>query len=145
MTAQTTNFNKLTLDLNQFIPLFPHQTLALHLGTGLGFGDIPVGEYFWVGGANTVRGYFSNEFKYGTKRLLGNVEYRCTFNEMLQGVIFFDWGNAWNAGAPTFDEFLSGRGLGLRLNTPMGPIRLDYGIAQGRDQGKIDLSIGHAF
>ena len=78
-----------------------------------------------------------------------------TEQEQFQGVAFYDFGNAWGevldgsatGGAPDFSQFLSGRGLGLRLNTPMGPIRLDYGIGDSRSfgEGIVHFSIGQAF
>jgi len=66
---------------------------------------------------------------------------------MFQGVLFFDWGNAWDEGWPDPYQFISGKGFGIRLNTPMGPIRLDYGIGSNRSfsQGALHFSIGQAF
>jgi outer membrane protein insertion porin family len=83
------------------------------------------------------------------------MEYRYTFNDIFQGVIFYDFGSAWGevingeagGGGPDFSQFLSGRGFGLRLNTPLGPIRLDYGIGDSRSfgEGLVHFSIGQAF
>lgn len=142
-----TSFTKYTADLNQFVKLGEHGTLAGHMGLGFGLGDIPVSEIFYAGGANTIRGYEPIEARTGKKRLLLNVEYRLTFNDMFQGVIFYDWGNAWEDGWPDTFNFISGRGFGIRLNTPMGPIRLDYGIGANRafSEGVLHFSIGQAF
>jgi outer membrane protein insertion porin family len=150
-----TNFTKLGLDLNEFLKLGTNQVLALHASTGVGYGDVPIGELYWCGGANTVRGYFPSEAVLGVRKLIFNLEYRYTFNETFQGVAFYDFGNAWGdvlngeagGGAPDFSQFLSGRGMGLRLNTPMGPIRLDYGIGDSRSfgEGVVHFSIGQAF
>jgi outer membrane protein insertion porin family len=100
-----------------------------------------------VGSANTVRGYYPSEARLGRKKLLLNVEYRYTFNEVFQGVGFFDFGNAWDEGAPPFGDFISGKGFGIRLNTPLGPLRLDYGIGAGKNfgEGIIHFSMGQAF
>ncbi len=145
--TMTTNFTKDLVDLNQYIKVVDKLTLAVHAGTGVGMGDIPIGEIFYVGGANTVRGYEPTEAKIGTKKLLANIELRYTFNDMLQGVIFYDWGNAWYGGGPNLNDFISGKGFGVRLNTPMGPIRLDYGIGANRAfaEGVLHFSIGQAF
>ena len=154
-TEGTTNFTKFGLDLNEFIKLAPAQVLALHMGTGIGYGDVPLGELYWCGSPNTVRGYESKDAVFGVRKLIFNIEYRYTFNDMLQGVIFYDFGSAWGevkngsatGAGPDFSQFLSGRGLGIRLNTPLGPIRLDYGIGDSRElgQGMLQFSIGHAF
>lgn len=139
-------FVKYSLDNNFYIPTFQNQVFAFHVGAGIGLGNVPIGEVFWVGGENTVRGYNPFEAKTGTKKLLANFEYRLDFNETFQGVFFFDWGNAWSNGFIAPSDFIAGWGPGIRLNTPMGPIRLDYGIPISQDGGgRIHFSIGQAF
>jgi outer membrane protein insertion porin family len=142
-----TGFTQYGLDLNQYLPLAEKQTLALHMGTGIGLGDVPLSEEYWAGGANTIRGYFPSDAKRGTKKLILNAEYRYTFNDMFQGVLFYDYGNAWDVGFPNPADFISGSGFGVRLQTPMGPIRLDYGISAGKTfgEGITHFSIGQAF
>jgi len=146
-SSKTALFTKYGEDSNFFYPLAERQVLAFHLGAGLGVGDIPVGEDYWVGSANTVRGYSVYDAHVGTRKLLANLEYRYTFNEMFQGVLFYDWGDAWFEGAPDFAHFMSGTGVGVRVNTPLGPIRLDYGIAGGKNlgEGYLHFSIGQTF
>lgn len=142
-----TNFTKWSADFNRFYSPFERQTIAGRVSTGYGIGDVPVGELYYAGGANTVRGYEPMEARSGTKKFILNIEYRYTFNDIFQGVLFYDWGNAWYSGWPNTYDFISGKGLGLRLNTPMGPIRLDYGVAANRSfsEGALHFSIGHAF
>ncbi|MFA5097383.1 MAG: BamA/TamA family outer membrane protein [Candidatus Margulisiibacteriota bacterium] len=142
-----TDFGKASVDFNQFLKLAENHVLAGHLGGGLGVGDVPVGEIYYVGGANTVRGYEPSQAKIGKRKVLLNIEYRLTFNDMFQGVLFFDSGDAWNDGGFVPSNFISGKGFGIRLNTPMGPIRLDYGIGDHRTfgEGVLHFSIGHAF
>lgn len=143
----TSTFFRLGLDINQFYPRAENQVLAFHVGTGMGFGDIPIGEEFWAGGANTVRGYTPTQARRGTKKLIANLEYRLTFSDLFQGVFFYDWGNAWGGGSVDTKQFITGWGPGLRINTPLGPIRLDYGVAGGKTfgEGVIHFSIGQAF
>ena len=146
-TSTTSTFFKLGWDLNHYHPVLENQVLATHVGAGIGFGDIPIGEEYWAGGANTVRGYYPSEAKRGTRKLLFNIEYRLNFSDLFQGVFFYDWGDAWNAGAPDPADFISGWGPGLRINTPLGPIRLDYGVPGGETfgEGVMHFSIGQAF
>lgn len=146
-TLATTAFFKLGWDLNHYYPVLENQVLALHAGAGIGFDDIPIGEEYWAGGANTVRGYYPSEAKKGKRKLIMNIEYRLNFSDLFQGVFFYDWGDAWNEGAPVPANFISGWGPGLRINTPLGPIRLDYGIPAGKafGEGIIHFSIGQAF
>lgn len=143
----TTGFFKLGSDLNHYYTIVENQVLAMHGGAGIGFDDIPIGEEYWAGGANTVRGFYPSESKRGKRKLIANIEYRLNFSDLFQGVFFYDWGNAWNQGAPVFGDFISGWGPGVRINTPLGPIRLDYGVAGGKSfgEGIMHFSIGQAF
>jgi outer membrane protein insertion porin family len=134
--------------VNTFTPFgLEHGVLAWHVGTGIGFGDVPLGEVYWAGGPTSVRGYGLGEVHKGSRKLIANIEYRYTFNETFQAVVFFDWGNAWTLGGPIVSDFLTGWGPGVRLNTPLGPIRLDYGIGGGKNAGEgiLHFSIGQAF
>jgi outer membrane protein insertion porin family len=146
-SSSTTGFFKLGWDLNHYYPILENQVFATHLGAGIGFDDVPIGEEYWAGGANTVRGYYPSEAKKGTRKLIFNAEYRMNFSDLFQGVFFYDWGNAWNEGAPVMGEFISGWGPGIRINTPLGPIRLDYGVPGGKTfgEGIMHFSIGQAF
>jgi len=146
-TTLVDNFFKITADANHFIPVTDNQVFAFHGGAGIGFGDIPIGEEFWAGGPNTVRGYYVSEAKRGTRKLIFNFEYRMFFTDMFQGVFFYDLGNAWYLGAPVPANFISGWGPGVRVNTPLGPIRLDWGVPTGKafGEGIMHFSIGQAF
>jgi outer membrane protein insertion porin family len=146
-SGSTTGFFKIGWDLNHYYPVFENQVLALHGGAGIGFDDVPIGEEYWAGGANTVRGYWPKDAKRGKRKLILNGEYRLNFSELFQGVFFYDWGNAWDSGPPQFDNFVSGWGPGLRINTPLGPIRLDWGVPGGKtfSEGIMHFSIGQAF
>jgi outer membrane protein insertion porin family len=146
-TSATTNFFKIGADLNQYYQAFPNQILAFHEGAGIGFEDVPLGEMYWAGGANTIRGYNVSDARKGRRRIIVNAEYRLDFSDLFQGVLFYDWGDAWDYGAPVVRNFISGWGPGARINTPMGPIRLDYGVANGKSfsEGVMHFSIGQAF
>jgi outer membrane protein insertion porin family len=69
----------------------------------------------------------------------------------LKGVIFFDTGNSATGFGNAFSGFLSSYGLGIRWFSPIGPLRLEYGIPlnprQGIDatNGKLEFSIGNFF
>ncbi|MFA4906529.1 MAG: BamA/TamA family outer membrane protein [Candidatus Margulisiibacteriota bacterium] len=145
--SSNSSFSKVGSDLNHFYPLFENQVLAMHAGAGIGLGDVPVGEVYWAGGANTIRGYYPSEARTGKRKFITNFEYRLNFGEMFQGVFFYDWGSAWNTGSPDTAQFISGWGPGVRINTPLGPIRLDYGVAGGKAfaEGIMHFSIGQAF
>lgn len=145
LMACTVDYRKYGLDLNQFFKLADKQVLAFHLGGNLGQGDIRQEEKYWLGSANTVRGYDNTVT--GVKRILFNVEYRYSFNDMFQAVLFFDAGKIWDYSPAYLDVKRAGKGFGFRLNTPLGPIRLDYGIADYKNfgDGVFHFSIGQTF
>ncbi len=145
--SANTNFFKFGWDLNHYIPVFSNQVAAFHVGSGIGYGDIPIGEIYYAGGANTVRGFYPSEARKGRKKLIMNAEYRLNFSDLFQGVFFYDLGNAWDYGFPNTAQFISGWGPGVRINTPLGPIRLDYGVPGGKafGEGIMHFSIGQAF
>lgn len=101
---------------------------------------VPIYERFYAGGANTIRGYKerkvgprdtgSDEPVGGDSLLIGNVEVTFPiYEKILKGAVFYDVGNVW-AKANDFlvgGGYRSGAGVGIRVNTPVGPFRLDYG------------------
>jgi len=111
-----------------------------------GFGDreLPSFAKYEIGGLGTVRGYDYKEFA-GDSNLIFNVEYRFPLADNLQGVVFADWGNAWGFGESiSIADLKFGKGFGIRFDTAIGPISIDYGI--GEDQvGQTYFSIGHSF
>ncbi|GAG28407.1 unnamed protein product, partial [marine sediment metagenome] len=118
--------------------------LALRAMGGMADTDLPSFAAYQVGGMNTLRGYDFGEFS-GDKSLVFNVEYRFPLAENFQAVLFADWGQAWDYGESIdFEDLKFGRGVGVRFDTPLGPIRLDYGINEN-GEGKTYFSIGHTF
>ncbi|HBS59994.1 MAG TPA: outer membrane protein assembly factor, partial [Firmicutes bacterium] len=93
-----------------------------------------------VGGSNTLRGYEEDQFE-GSKMLIGSAEYRFPLGNKIQGVGFVDAGQA--SDSFSLSEVKSSVGLGVRINTPIGPLRLDYGV--GEEGGKLHFAIGSSF
>lgn len=119
------------------------QVIALRLMGGLAQEKLPPQEVFRIGGADTVRGYGYDHMQ-GDKMLVGNVEYRFKISEAVQGVVFADTGAAWGVEEEVnLSKLDSAVGLGLRFDTPLGMMRLDYGF--GSEGGKFNFSIGPAF
>lgn len=130
-------FKKITDNLSKGV-------LAFRAMGGMADTDLPSFAAYQVGGMNTVRGYDLGEFS-GDKSLVFNVEYRFPLAENFQAVLFVDWGQAWDIEESIdFADLKFGRGVGVRFDTPIGPIRLDYGINE-EGIGKTYFSIGHTF
>lgn len=140
-------FNKYEVDLSQYYKAgWAGQTVALHLNAGFLTGEsVPPHELFSVGGSDTLRGYDLNYFV-GDKKLVLNAEYRFWIVQNLQGAVFFDLGKAWKKDEPLrLNEMVSNFGIGVRVDTPVGVIRIDHGFgAEGR-QAQTYFSFGQAF
>lgn len=120
-----------------------NQTWAFRAIGGLGH-DLPLQEEFRVGGSETVRGYRFGQFR-GDRMFVAQGEYRFPINETVQAVVFLDAGNAWTAASETVDlgDLKVGAGVGVRINTPLGVMRIDYGV--GEKGGHAYFSLGPTF
>lgn len=141
------DFYKFTAEGRFYKDLGNGHILALRLMGGYIDGDVAYGNLFDLGGSNTLRGYEDDQFK-GKKMYAATLEYRFPIAKKVQGVLFTDAGSTWgldNGKIPWYDDDDSlnwSVGVGLRLQTPIGPIRLDYGHG---DQNKFHFSFGTQF
>jgi outer membrane protein insertion porin family len=126
-------------------------SLAIRGLVGASNGTLPFFEQYFVGGAETLRGYREDRF-WGKYLMLGSVELRQPLARGLKGVLFSDVGDAWggNYSDVNIQGFNQGGfhihpsiGVGIRVRTPLGPIRLDYGY--GDEGGQTHFSIGNVF
>jgi len=118
--------------------------LALRAMGGYSDSKLPSFDRYEIGGVSTIRGYDYEEFS-GDKMLVLNAEYRFPLAENFQGVVFADCGNAWDYDEPiSINDLKFGAGLGVRFDTPIGAIRIDYGVGEDKE-GQFYLSIGHTF
>ena len=141
------DFYKFTAEGRFYKALGNGHILALRVMGGYIDGDVAYGNLFDLGGSNTLRGYEDDQFK-GKKMYATTLEYRFPIAKKVQGVVFGDGGSTWgidNVKIPWYnddDSFNWSVGVGLRLQTPIGPIRLDYGHG---DQNKFHFSFGTQF
>ncbi|NLU40824.1 MAG: BamA/TamA family outer membrane protein [Firmicutes bacterium] len=137
------DFSKYEFQATRFVDVKDNQTIGLRLGYGTSVGQVPIHEQYEVGGSETVRGYRYREFM-GTGMIYGNVEYRYRINDTVQAVAFADIGDAWTDGKLIkLSDLKTGLGVGVRIMTPIGVIRLDYGM--GREGGHTYFSLGQTF
>ncbi len=155
----STNFAKSFFEVRQYFSLAGKRkkldeqksAIAIRAYFGTSAGRLPFFEQFFVGGAESLRGYREDRF-WGKNVLLGSVEFRQPIARSLKGVLFLDVGTAW--GGEFQDVQIEGFaqkgfkphgavGLGLRVGSPLGLIRLDYGY--GEEGGRTSISIGNVF
>ena len=120
--------------------------------------NLPIDLRKFLGGANTVRSFTERDLgsKYGNDPIGGtswwvaNAEYTRKITGPVQGVLFIDAGALSPAPDGLFDADIEvAAGLGIRLDLPVGPIRLEYGYSLTRDNeepaGAFHFAIGATF
>ncbi|MDL2280602.1 BamA/TamA family outer membrane protein [Selenomonadales bacterium OttesenSCG-928-I06] len=135
------SYNKYTIENRKYFRVRDKHVLAFRATVGYATGDLPDFARFAVGGMDTVRGYEDNQFR-GDHMFAATLEYRIPVQQKIELVIFGDIGNAWR-GSYDFGDLYGAVGIGIRFNSPLGPIRLDY--AQGEQGGKTHFSFGGQF
>ncbi len=101
--------------------------------------EVPIYERYFMGGTNTVRGYReqrigpkdpgNNEPVGGEAFWVANIEETFPiYPKLIKGAAFFDMGSL-SADMQDFGSggVFSGVGLGVRIKTPIGPVKLDAG------------------
>lgn len=135
---------------------------------------VPIDEKFYLGGIYSLRGYrartvspttsqraFDDEdnqsiqqlYMGGNTEAFGNVEITVPLipEAGLKGVAFFDYGNSFNDASKVFDTMLMSYGGGIRWASPIGPLRLEYGVPINprknidSTSGRLEFSIGSMF
>ncbi|MEH1894546.1 MAG: BamA/TamA family outer membrane protein [Nostoc sp.] len=125
------------------------QTLAFNLQAGTILGDLPPYEAFTLGGSNSVRGYEEGALGSGRSYVQASVEYRFPVFSVVSGALFFDLGSDLGTSTRAAEVLNKngsgfGYGLGVRVQSPLGPIRIDYGINDDGDS-RINFGIGERF
>jgi outer membrane protein insertion porin family len=173
------SYNKMTWSWSRYFQFHRKSVIAISTRAGWAeaFGEsrtkgVPEYERFYAGGSSSIRGYNEQEFGPGDFLFLANLEIRYPLVWRLVGVTFLDMGNVWDSiddvTRSDFDvsvsasEFAARRnadvkytvGLGLGIQTPVGPARVDYGVRLKRaisesgskeSPGMIHITVGHAF
>lgn len=148
-------------------------SIRLGLAAPYGGSDVPTSERFFAGGSTTLRGFPINEagpVRYipfcsgstcqniaipigGNQMFILNSElrYPIPIISNLGGVIFYDGGNVYNRinFADFVNNYTNTIGIGLRYNTPIGPVRFDIGHnvnpVSGITSTNYFITLGQAF
>lgn len=135
--------------------------VSLRFGLAVPFGrdtDLPISERFFAGGASSLRGFDIDKAgpldpdtfapTGGNALFVGNLELRTPPWHSLFLAGFYDTGNVFRyLGDFSLSQFSHTLGVGIRIKTPFGPLRADYGFnlnlpAQLREHG---FKTGHFF
>lgn len=155
------DFTKLWVDLRYYTLFGKYQFAVKAMAGGIitndSVGFVPVEDRFYSGGANSIRGWARSQL--GPKRASGSplggksvvelgAELRRRIIWKLDVATFVDAGNVWNQ---TFhypiNEFVYSAGVGLRYETPIGPVRFDVSMPlwNVKKKPQFFISIGQAF
>jgi outer membrane protein insertion porin family len=121
--------------------------------------EVPIYERLFLGGSNNLRGFPFREIgpkdengepTGGQSMARATIEWTFPIIEKARGAVFYDTGfvnsDAWSFG---FNNLASDIGIGLRLDLPIGPLRLDYGYPVMRDGyhggGHFNFNVGYQF
>ena len=159
-------FNKYNLRTSWYFPLF-WDTVFLAQGRwglveGRDDGKLPVYHKFKLGGINTMRGFdyrsispvdpVSGDKIGGEKMMVYNLEYRFPLlkEQGVIGLVFFDAGNVLTDDESwTFSDIRKSVGGGIRYYSPIGPLRLEYGLVldrrSGEPSGNWEFTVGGLF
>jgi outer membrane protein insertion porin family len=116
------------------------------IGEGYGGENLPASERYFLGGVTTIRGFEFRDLGAkdregnplgGTSFVQFNLEAGRSLGRILRVVAFIDVGNVYDTTNQfDFGELRRSAGVGVRLITPVGPIRLDYGFKLDRRPGE---------
>jgi outer membrane protein insertion porin family len=163
-----TNIYKFQADAQKYIPLPYDMILTIAGATGVadyydGSTEVPLFDRFFLGGSRSIRGFRNRDIGPvddnqeplgGDTMAYTNLELTFPIIDRVRGAVFNDMGfvdarpfhytAAWQEGDAAV-------GVGLRLNLPIGPLRLDYAVPW-KDQsynrnstGKFDFDVGYQF
>ncbi|WP_367873017.1 outer membrane protein assembly factor [Luteolibacter sp. Populi] len=166
LVAGDTNSNYVRFDTLAagYIPVTKKSQINLGARTGMlfpstGAAEFPIDLRLFTGGADTVRSYRYNDMGPrthsgdplgGETYWVANVEYVHALFGPMKGVGFIDAGHLSGIGnAFDFSSPEIAAGLGIRIDLPIGPIRLEYGHNMTQDLGEPSgtwhFAIGAAF
>lgn len=156
------HFLRPTIEFRKYTEISEWLIFAFRIKTGTIFsydddGFIPYEERFYSGGSSSVRGWARAELgpkdkegkPLGGKSIFeSNIEFRYSIYSPISGVIFLDYGNVWiNELTYKLNDLRYSAGWGLRIATPIGPVRFDFAnpIFEGAAKLQYFISVGHAF
>jgi outer membrane protein insertion porin family len=125
--------------------IWHNQVFSLKLsGMHISGSNIQMSDYFWFGGFRTLRGYRENQFS-GDKAAWANLEYRFLVGKNSRVFLFNDWG--FVDSPQVSGSLLPGYGMGIRFETGIGILEVDYGLGKGDGfgEGKIHFGVINNF
>jgi outer membrane protein insertion porin family len=146
------NLQRFEATIAWFYELFRRQVIALDInGKELQGTFFEESDLFRLGGTNSLRGYREDQFL-GNRIFWSNLEYRFFLTRRTFAFLFFDTGYYLRNASEQkqlqkLEEFKTGYGLGLNLETAIGVLAVSFALAKGDSfsEGKIHFGIVNEF
>ncbi|CAD7697055.1 unnamed protein product [Ostreobium quekettii] len=136
------NISKLQARAEKLVSLGPVSLMAYGKG-GMVLGNLPPYEAFPLGGTNSVRGYVEGGVGTARHYLEGTAELHVPLVSNIQGTLFADYGTDLKSGPTVIGNPANNRGkpgkgygygVGFRVDSPVGPLRLEWAWNQERNR-----------
>lgn len=143
-------FNRVNARARKGVEIGP-ACLLLSLSGGHVVGNFSPHEAFAIGGTNSVRGYEEGAVGSGRSHVVGSGEISFPLYGPLGGALFADYGTDLGSGPTVPGDPAGARlkpgsgygyGFGIRLDSPLGPLRLEYAFNDQQAQ-RFHFGVGH--
>jgi outer membrane protein insertion porin family len=158
-------FTRTVGDTSWYFPVLWDSTVHLRGRAGWIVGilgkEVPLYERFYLGGIDSLRGFAmgvpgprdkqSGQPIGGDSELIANAEFIFPIVKelKLKGVVFYDAGKAYDRHETFAGDIRSTAGGGLRWQSPLGPIRIEYGVnifkRNNEGFGRVEFGFGSMF
>ena len=141
---QSYSLQRYSMDVDVYFSFFKRQSLLVRFFAGQVVSDrLEDADYYKVGGIKNIRGYREEQFR-ASRFTYGTIEMRYSFSRKSFAALFLDPGYYYRPDdflnkIPKQEGFLLGYGLGIRIETAIGVIGVNYAI--GKDDGMLDGKI----
>ncbi|KAK8916055.1 hypothetical protein KSP39_PZI023064 [Platanthera zijinensis] len=143
-------FNRVSARARQGLDVGPLRFL-LSLSGGHVVGNFSPHEAFAIGGTNSVRGYEEGAVGSGRSYAVGSAEMSSRLVGPVEVVLFGDYGSDLGSGSSVPGDpagargkpgYGHGYGLGIRVDSPLGPLRLEYAL-NDKFARRFHFGVGH--
>ncbi|XP_075635333.1 outer envelope protein 80, chloroplastic [Castanea sativa] len=144
------SFNRVNARARKGVEIGPAR-LLLSLSGGHVVGNFPPHEAFAIGGTNSVRGYEEGDVGSGRSYAVGCGEISFPMLGPVEGVCFADYGTDLGSGPTVLGDPAGARlkpgsgygyGFGIRVDSPLGPLRLEYAF-NDKHAKRFHFGVGH--
>ncbi|KAK1259576.1 hypothetical protein QJS04_geneDACA010312 [Acorus gramineus] len=143
-------FNRVSARARKGVGIGPAHVVLSLLG-GHVLGNFSPHEAFTIGGTNSVRGYEEGAVGSGRSYVVGSGEVSFPMYGPVEGALFADYGSDLGSGPTVPGDPAGARGkpgsgygygAGVRVYSPLGPLRLEYAF-NDHGAGRFHFGVGH--